>query len=304
MEASQALKNLESNDQNTLREALVFFQDAGTLSHLRPLLNRIKTLTETALKNAAIQVASKILKTQLFQYFNEMDGKTRKSLAMLLKTIDPTIINSIAQDLRAPELETRIQAIRVIGLMSENPRVQEIIIELLSDKQPKVRSTAASLLTEISNAANLDKNLISKLLNDKNPRVVANTLEFVQEIDPERFALLLRRFKAHPNNRVRANTLKALWMSGHVNVWKELQKMVQDQDNALMRPSACWVIGECADVDNFQHIDLLQDCLKDNDEYVRANAIKALQKIDGDATKQILSEHVSPEELEKHQPTF
>ncbi len=289
--------NLSSMDPKKNMAAILFIQKRGNLTHLRMVLDAVKKSNDASIKKAAIQVATQLIKVNLLEHFSEISSKIREGLATILKSLDPRIIDSIALDLKSPDESLRFGAIRVLGLLGQNPRIRALLKELLLDRNQMVRATAVSLMKSV--AENLDINEIAPLLKDKDTRVVANCIEAIEAMGSARLIQVLLRFKSHINNRIRGNAIKALWNLGHKDVLSDLKNMIENRENFLMRATACWVIGEVGTDTDYDFLELLASVASDEEKLVRENVIKAQLKIGGDAVEMYLKTLSDPQEVEE-----
>ncbi|MBF0432086.1 MAG: hypothetical protein HQK83_12450 [Fibrobacteria bacterium] len=271
---------LSKNKQNIL-QALSYLEHSGSITHIRTILKLLKTVQEPEIKQACIKAASHNIRHNLLENYSEMNQKTRRGLVQILKALDPQIVNSISHDLKSKDDDKRFNAIRILSLMGRNPQVKKVLKDLITDRNEMVRATAVSLLKNLPES--VDANLLSVLLKDNDPRVVANTIEVIEALQQSRLAKLLINFKSHINNRIRGNAIKALWSLGQSDIFESLKLMLDDHENFLMRASGCWVIGEKADDSDFNYLELLSTCARDEERLVRENVIKAQIKIGGDA---------------------
>ncbi len=301
MEKTTLHRQIEAADEGTLQRLFTELERSGNLTHIKPILSRITTLTDKELKKAGVTAAARILKRDLVNNYSELDIAIRQDLTTVLKKLDPSISYSLAAMLGSPDQNIRFNALLVLKHTGGDRHITTIVKNLLNDNNHKIRATAVSILKDLSGFTDNDNRIIAKLLNDKNERVVANMIEAISETADQRLLSLILRFKSHPNNRIRGNTLKALWFTGRQNVNQNLDKMINDKINPAMRATACWVIGECATKTDYYHVHLLESCIDGPEEIVRKNAIKALLKINSPKAQEMLQAKTQPEEIEKIQ---
>ena len=114
-------------------------------------------------------------------------------------------------------------------------------------------------------------------VTDADRRVVANSVEALESTGREEMLGLVRIFAAHPNNRIRANAIKALWSMGDTRAASLLDAMLRSDDE-MMRLSATWLLGE---IDLVDRIDILLKLSKtDASERVRQKALMILGEKD------------------------
>ena len=287
---------LDSSDPQMNQTGLDYLEKSGELAQLQLLLNFVKSSANADLKKKGIQVGARLIRGNLIAHYQEIKPKMRKSLTQLLGTLDPRIVDSIAEDLKSENEDTRFHAICILGLMGKNPRTRELLETMVGDRNVKVRATAISLMKALIDRK--DMKLITSMLRDDDNRVVANVIEVLESTNIPQMVPVVTKYKNHANNRVRANALKALYRLGNLNIYKPLQEMIENKDDHLMRTSACWVIGELFKESDFEYLGLLESCLQDKEKLVRENAIKAFLKIGGN-TYQRLSEIANQSEIQE-----
>jgi HEAT repeat protein len=290
---------LKSWDKAKRDNAVMFLEKHGNLTHIRTLMKVIKTTQDKNLKKQVALASARIIKRNLLNHYSEISVKMRRQLVEILKKLDPHVLESIAQDLNSKNENIRFSAIRILALMGKNPYLRVLISRLLTDSNQLVRATAVSLLKNMPE--NADMPVLSALLKDKDNRVVANCIEVIDSMKKKRLVPLLEKFKAHPHNRIRANALKALWSLGYDkgDILAQLKRMLKNKENFLLRASACWVIGECAQDMDLKFLELLHSHARDCEKLVRENVIKAQFKIGGEAIEVYQKNLSNPKEVEE-----
>ncbi|MBF0430167.1 MAG: HEAT repeat domain-containing protein [Fibrobacteria bacterium] len=288
---------LNSPDERKKLNAVAFLEKSGNLTHLKPIMVIMKTAKDSYLKKSACICAAAIIKRNLVNNYCMMTPKMRRQLSQILQKLDPQVIDSLAEDLRHKNEDTRFNAIRVLSMMGRNPQIRTVVKGLVTDRNEMIRATAVSLLKQLTDS--VDASLIAILLKDSDKRVVANTVEVIEEIAQPNLVPLLVQLKSDPINRIRGNVYKALWKLGHniKEIHVGLKEMIEDKDNYLMRASGCWVIGECAEDTDFEFLEILAGCANDPEKLVRENVIKAQIKIGGDAIEIYQKRLSNPKEV-------
>jgi HEAT repeat protein len=214
----------------------------GKLCDLQAVLTFLKHDDERV-RTAATQAASAIIKENLISYYHDISNDVRVKLGLLLQSLDPRIIDEISMDLYGESNERRLRAIQVLGLLRKNPRIPEILGNLVKDRDEKIRATAVNLLGKFIGPD--DQQLILALLNDPDKRVRANTIEALERLGNKRLVPILLRFRKDGSNRIRGNILKALYNVGYREIEQDLLDML-GQPSELMKASALWVISQIA----------------------------------------------------------
>jgi HEAT repeat protein len=212
----------------------------GKLSDLQVILTFIKNSNEEV-KIAATKAAGTIIKENLITKYSQLEKEVRNKLALLLESLDPSIIDEISKDLYSDSYERKLNAIQILGLLKKNPRIKDILITLVKERDVKVRATAVNLLGKVIGPN--DSSLILALLNDPDKRVRANTVEALESVGNTHLIPILLRFKNDSNNRIRGNILKALYNLGFTEIENDLLEML-GTSNDLMKASALWVVSQ------------------------------------------------------------
>ncbi len=290
---------LSSKDEKKKLHAVVFLEKKGNLTHIRHLMELIKEAIDPYLKRSACHSVAAIIRRNLIRNYSGMTNKMRRQLVSILKKLDSQVVITLAEDLKSTNEDVRFNAVRVLALIGDHPQIRTVIKNLVTDKNELVRATAVSLLSKMTNS--VDMELLSTILKDDDKRVVSNCIEVIEAMDQPRFIPLLLKLKHHSVNRTRGNVVKALWKMGHNSkeVFEMLTEMVSDNENFLMRATACWVIGECANDCDFEFLELLASCANDPEKLVRENVIKAQIKIGGDAIEVYQKKLSNPKEVEE-----
>lgn len=246
----------------------------GKLTNLQKVLEYIKHPVEIV-KNAATSAACTLIRENLINYYHEISHEVRGKLGSLLESLDPSIIDELSKDLYSDSDERRVRSIQILGLLRKNPRIKNILVNLIKDKDPKIRATAVSLLGKIIGPN--DQEIIMALLNDTDKRVRANTIEALESLGNKRIIPILLRYRKDNNNRVRGNILKALYNLGVTDIEEDLLEMLSIPSD-LMKASALWVISQI-NIKSRNLEDAAGLALMSENEMVCRNAKNALQKM-------------------------
>lgn len=272
MSIDLARKNVTSANPVELKAALIILRTEGGLSDISAILPHLKH-NDKSVSEAAVSAACSIIKGKLVENYNTLPEEMRNKLAALMQSLDPSIIKEIASDLFDEDQNRRVRAVQVLGLLHKNPQLRTLIAKLVTDRDEKVRATAASLLHKFSSPD--DQEMLISLLNDKDMRVRANTVETLECTGNPRMVPVLKRFRKVENNRMRGNVIKALYNLGFKEVEPDLLEMMSKEDN-FMIASALWVITQIK-LDSKVILDRSAYFLTSDNDMVLDNAQKALQ---------------------------
>lgn len=237
---AEALPTLDTMNAPMLIARLKKYGTDGKLSDLQDVLRLLKHINEEVRK-AATHAASSIIRENLINRYHDLDPSVREKLGILLESLDPRVIDDISNDLYCDSNERRLRAIQILGLLKKNPRIRDILVNLVKDHDEKIRATAINLLGKVVGPN--DQELILSLLNDKDKRVRANTIEALESLGNKRMVPVLLRFRRDSNNRIKANILKALYNLGYLEIESDLLEMLASPSD-FMKASALWVITQ------------------------------------------------------------
>ncbi|MBI2900620.1 MAG: HEAT repeat domain-containing protein [Planctomycetes bacterium] len=205
------------------------------------LLAPLMSSPNEELRKIAVREVSRESFNRYIKSFDRLDDRTRELAAKALAKIDASMMERLVDEVNSMDPERRIKALRIIDYVEAGENLKPLLMELLGDKDTRVRATAIKLI-ELSGNVEGMKILIGAL-NDSDRRVRANAIEAFEAIGDERYAALLLPFVKDPDNRVRANAAKALWNLGRHEARTVVEEMLEDPDEN-MRLSAVWTIGE------------------------------------------------------------
>ena len=89
--------------------------------------------------------------------FDLLDAEVRRTTGALVRKINPQAVAQLAAELRTRSRTRRLRALAIAGAMSVQPELESVLVELLADEDPLVRSEAARALgqcpTSVARAA-------------------------------------------------------------------------------------------------------------------------------------------------------
>lgn len=274
MSLDLARKNLESTNPIELKAALEVIKSEGGLSDISAILPHVKHNDKTV-SQSAITAACTIIKEKLVENYDFLPQETRNKLAILMESLDPSIIREISSDLFHEEQSRRVRAVQVLGLLRKHPQLKPLLAKLVTDRDEKIRATAATLLYKFTSPD--DQNTVIALLNDRDMRVRANTVETLENTGNARMIPILKRFRKVESNRMRGNVLKALYNLGFKEIEPDLLLMMDTNDDYMIA-SALWVISRTKIVSKVI-IDRSAFFLTSTNKMVIDNAQKALEAL-------------------------
>ncbi|MBD3317915.1 MAG: hypothetical protein GF344_19195 [Chitinivibrionales bacterium] len=271
MNVELARKSLAERDGNVLIPALRVLAKTGSLTDLQAIMAHIKSRNPD-IHREAVSAAGSVIRNNLLTHFDKVAPHVRRKLGAVMESLDPHVVSELGKDVRSRNEERRLRAVRILGLLRKNPKVRDVLAELVSQKDEKIRATAIKLLGSMVGPN--DQDVILSLLSDPDKRVRANTVEGLERLGNKRMIPILLRFRKDPNNRIRGNVLKALFSLGYCDIEEDILEMLRSKDN-FMNASALWVIMQTKvasrEIEDSAGFHLVSDS-----EMVMINARKAL----------------------------
>ncbi len=267
-----ARENVASKQNEEVIPALKVLSDEGTLTDLQAVLALLK-LGNPTIQKAVIESASSLIKRNLIEHFNELTPAVRQKLSTIMESLHPQIIEEISKDIYCDDDNRRLRAVQILGLLKKNPKVRDILAQLVKERDVKIRATAIKLLGNLVGPH--EQQIILSLLNDPDKRVRANTVEALEGLGNKRLLPILLRFRKDPNNRIRGNVLKALYSLGQKDITPDLENMIDNEDD-FMKASGLWVISQVG-LNTPRIEQLAGHALVSDSEMVVNNALKALK---------------------------
>jgi len=156
--------------------------------------------------------------------------------------VDPEAPQRWQEYARSEKIQDRLQAIRVVRLLGLVGGCLEVIMDMVSDSQAKIRSCAVAGLGEIKDHGNTAvEEYLKKALGDKDARVRANAVEALERRGAIWAVDLIEPLTKSNNNRIRANAIKALLRWRVASARNSIAAMLADGRRAH-RLSANWVV--------------------------------------------------------------
>lgn len=238
-----------------------------------PLLGPLLQSPLEELRRVAMREISRVGFDRYMAAFDRLSPSLRESAARALAKVDGAMLDRLAEEIHSLDPQRRLKALQVAGYVEAGRELQDLLRELLSDPDPRVRATAVKIVEVSGNVEGM--RLLVGALGDPDDRVRANAVEAFEEIGDPRYAQLLIPFLSDPDNRVRANAAKALWVLGRREVKETLEGMLAAPEEE-MRLSAAWAIGEMR-YEGFVRV--LEDRMKEEPSpRVRARLAEALRR--------------------------
>jgi len=232
-----------------------------------------KKETPAAVEATVVQQFDALLST--FSAYSATEVKQR---VLGLKRRGLNVERHLRRALNGIMAENRLRAIGLVGVCEFERQFVGDLLSLLMDPDEKVRASAVKGLAKLRDTASV--RALLKAAGDLDSRVMANTIEAAEIVGRRELIGLIRPFLVHPDNRIRANAIKALWSMHDHSGLVVLQKMITSHKGED-RLSAIWLL---AHIEIPRRRDILKRIAeKDRAQRVRDKAAEMMAKLEADA---------------------
>jgi hypothetical protein len=180
-EAANALANFNGADANALVLSALDDADpqvqANILAHIRqraipgilPRLVQFMDSPHLVVRRAAQQCLAEYSFPRFVNSFDMLDEEVQRSTGVLVKKVDPQTLPLLREELLAATRSRRIRGLQIAAVLELAEQVEPLILELLHDADPEVRSQAAQALAECRTPAG--RRALTESLQDASPLV-------------------------------------------------------------------------------------------------------------------------------------
>ncbi|MFC1745285.1 HEAT repeat domain-containing protein [Candidatus Riflebacteria bacterium] len=228
-----------------------------------------------ALKQAGKSGDKSLLPT-VIALLNDGKAKVRRMAAWAAGELgDGSISETLIVAMADPDDWVRVTIVESLGKIGDQ-RMSLIISQFLENEEDeKVRATLLKVLGTLGDKKMIP--IVSQYLNDKDNRVIANAIEALGRLCPGEATVpdSILDFIKHNDNRIKANTAKALWDMGQEDeAFTILLEMLRSK-NITMIASAAYMLGE---IRSKRALLPLIETLTNDTWIVRKNVLMALKK--------------------------
>jgi len=211
----------------------------------------------------------------LLATFSVGSAAKAKQELLVLKRAGLNVERQLRRALNSIMPEKRLHAIQLIDVCELARQFDSDLLNMLFDRSEKVRASAVKVLAGLRDTASI--RALLKAACDMDKRVMANTIEAAEIVGIKELTTLIRPFLDYPDNRIRANAIKALWSMRDRSGLLALQKMITSQSTED-RLSAVWLLGH---VEIPRRTDILKKiAAKDRSQRVRDKAAETAAKLE------------------------
>jgi HEAT repeat protein len=176
-----------------------------------------------------------------WQRFDKIDKATRKQAGKAMLKLLPDAIQRLQRRALAGSPDQRVKSLQIVQELGIADPMQDTLIQLCADPNPRVRSKAVTVLGEIPTAPS--DLLVERLMNDSDARVRANAVEVLEARGDPQFVHLLAQRAMAATGRERANAIKAMHRLKVGPAGSQLLNMLRD-GRADHRISALWALRQ------------------------------------------------------------
>lgn len=177
-----------------------------------------------------------------WQRFDQLPEQVRRQAGRAMFKILPDALQRLHRRLTDGPVEHRVKAMQMAQELGVAERLRDILIQLCTDPNPKLRSKAVSVLGGVEGVS--PDVLVDRLVNDADARVRANTIEALEAKGDRQFVpVLAQKARDATTPRERANAVKALHTMKVSTAGGQLLLMLRDE-RPEHRVSALWALGQ------------------------------------------------------------
>ena len=176
-----------------------------------------------------------------WQRFDRLDRATRRQAGKAMLKLLPDAVQRLQRRALAGAPEQRVKALQIIQELGIASAMQEALMQLCTDSNPRIRSKAVTALGEVPTAPS--DLLVERLLNDTDARVRANAVEVLEARGDPQFVPVLAQRAMASTGRERANAIKAMHRMKVGAAGSSLLTMLRDE-RPEHRISALWALRQ------------------------------------------------------------
>lgn len=257
--------------------ALGFYRDSTPVSKLLKLLENPDHPFKEEVVRVLGEIGDPMAGKALMELLHDQDRMVRYHASWALYKIGGRdVAQSLCRLLSDPDEWIVINVLEILSRLKEVEAIPSLVGQFEIARDPRLKAIIISSLAGFAESQLLK--VFEEGLKSFDPRIQANAVEAISmlKISGLEMKRKLKRFYAHPNNRVRANAALALHKADEAKVLEEIQSMIENPDVATRR-SAAFVLSKAPVKGRDQFIDRL---LGDSAYAVRKMALKAVLALD------------------------
>lgn len=186
---------------------------------------------------STVRLAFNHLWESMNQLATDEEAALIESFRPLIGALLPVFRMKLARD----DSFDRLKALRLISQLDLASEFAEPIYRLCHDGDPRVRSRAVTLVSEVPGRT--AERILRNALDDPDERVQANAIDSLERIKGSDRIRFFEPLLNSPSNRVRANAVNSLLRAGRSAAARTLSEMLA-ADSPAHRCSALWVADQ------------------------------------------------------------
>lgn len=178
------------------------------------------------------------------------------------------ITSSMANRKQRLDSAVTLRILEVLATIADGNRILPMLIQVLREPDPRLRSKAALLVGR----TNASAQWVEQVLREPDARVRANSVEALWGLETEAVRALFRAALKDPSNRVLGNALLGLYRLGDASVIGPILKMATHA-TPVFRATAAWAMGQTGDPRFLPSLALM---VGETDSVARHNVFRAI----------------------------
>jgi hypothetical protein len=227
----------------TMEQAIVFSARASRMAnrHLMRVdpASRFSAATESLVAGKDLVPGIEQYFDQFWQAFDRLNLGTCRAALERLQRLDEHFSDHVRGKLCSADPTERCRAVALVRRGKLTQTFSEEIYHLCRDIDVTTRSAAVSTLVYLPGP--LTEQKIIEALDDDDPRVQANAIDVLDALNPPDLPNILETKLSSPNNRIRANAIKAILRPQYSLALRALSAML-DHPDPTFRRSALWAV--------------------------------------------------------------
>jgi hypothetical protein len=180
-----------------------------------------------------------------------------------------------------------LRTLEVLETISDGSRILPMLIQVLREPDPRLRSKAALLIGRTTRSAQW----ADQLLREPDARVRANSIQALWGVESEAIRGVFWAAIKDVNNRVQGNALLGLYHLGEAAAIGPILRMAK-HSSPTFRATAAWVMGETGDP---RFLPALGQMIRESDTRARHSVFRAIARL-----KKAVAQYASAPALRVH----
>lgn len=181
------------------------------------------------------------------------------------------ITSSLVNGKQRLDSAVTLRILEVLAAIADGSRILPMLIQVLREPDPRLRSKAALLVGRTTKSAQW----VEQFLREPDGRVRANSVEALWGVETEAVRAVFRAAMNDPSNRVLANALLGLYRLGDASTISPLLRMAEHA-TPVFRATAAWAMGQTGDPRFLPSLALM---VGETDSVARRNVFRAISRL-------------------------